>query len=80
MNKTLPCLSYKTLRKEGLFPAVYLEAMDDCRNQKEEVLLDLEKSFYQRDISLPSSLEGKYEELCDEAETLVLDLLGQDDK
>ena len=54
--------------------------MDDCRNQKEEVLLDLEKSFYQRDISLPSSLEGKYEELCDEAETLVLDLLGQEDK
>lgn len=80
VNKTLPCLSCKTLRKEGLFPAVYLEAMDDCRNQKEEVLLDLEKSFYQRDISLPSSLEGKYEELCDEAETLVLDLLGQDDK
>ncbi len=79
-NKTLPCMSYKTLRKEGLFPAVYLEAMDGCREEKEAVLLDLEKQFYQQDISLPSSLETKYEELCSEAETLVLDLLGQDDK
>lgn len=79
LNKTLPCVSYKTLRKEGLFPAVYLETMNDCRNEKDTVLLDLEKQFYQRDLSLPSSLETKYDELCSEAETLVLDLLGRDD-
>ena len=79
LNKTLPCVSYKTLRKEGLFPAVYLGTMNDCRNEKDTVLLDLEKQFYQRDLSLPSSLETKYDELCSEAETLVLDLLGRDD-
>lgn len=78
LDKTIPLLDYKTLQKEGLFPAVYLDVMKACRSEKEATLIDLEKQFYQRDLSLPSSLEAKYEDLCDEAETLVLDLLGRD--
>lgn len=78
LDKTIPLLDYKTLQKEGLFPAVYLDVMKACRGEKEATLIDLEKQFYQRDLSLPSSLEAKYEDLCDEAETLVLDLLGRD--
>lgn len=79
LDKTIPLLDYKTLQKEGLFPAVYLDVMKACRSEKEATLIDLEKQFYQRDLSLPSSLEAKYKDLCDEAETLVLDLLGRDD-
>lgn len=78
LDKTIPLLDYKTLQKEGLFPAVYLDVMKACRSEKEATLIDLEKQFYQRDLSLPSSLEVKYKDLCDEAETLVLDLLGRD--
>lgn len=78
LDKTIPLLDYKTLQKEGLFPAVYLDVMKACRSEKEATLIELEKQFYQRDLSLPSSLEAKYEDLCDEAETLVLDLLGRD--
>lgn len=78
LDKTIPLLDYKTLQKEGLFPAVYLDVMKACRSEKEATLIDLEKQFYQRDLSLPSSLEAKYEDLCGEAETLVLDLLGRD--
>lgn len=78
LDKTIPLLDYKTLQKEGLFPAVYLDVMKACRSEKEATLIDLEKQFYQRDLSLPSSLEAKYKDLCDEAETLVLDLLGRD--
>ncbi len=57
---------------------MYLEVMDQYRLDKDEVLLDLEKQFYQRELSMPTSLEVKYSELCAEAETLVLDLLGRD--
>lgn len=78
LDKTIPLLDYKTLQKEGLFPAVYLDVMKACRSEKEATLIDLEKQFYQRDLSLPSSLEAKYKDLCDEAETFVLDLLGRD--
>lgn len=78
LDKPIPLLDYKTLQKEGLFPAVYLDVMKACRSEKEATLIDLEKQFYQRDLSLPSSLEAKYKDLCDEAETLVLDLLGRD--
>ncbi|MEF2560911.1 MAG: DNA repair exonuclease [Eggerthellaceae bacterium] len=79
-NRTKPPLNYKALRKEGLFPSVYFEAMDDCRHHEQEVLLDLEKQFYQRDLTLPSAVEQQFSSLCDEAETLVLDLLGRDDE
>lgn len=78
LNKTKPSVKTRTLRKEGLFPSVYLEVIDQYRLDKEKVLLDLEKQFYQRELSLPTSLEAKYSELCSDAETLVLDLLGRD--
>ena len=78
LDKTKPSLKLQTLRKEGLFPSVYLEVMDSYRDHKDKVVLDLEKQFYQRDLSMPSSLESKYLDLCSDAELLVLDLLGRD--
>lgn len=79
LNKTFPLLDRKTLYEEGLFPAVYLDVMRKHRDEKDNMIIDLEKQFYQRDLSLPSSLEINYSDLCDEAETLVLDLLGKED-
>lgn len=78
LDKTKPSLKLQTLRKEGLFPSVYLDVMDSYRDHKDKVVLDLEKQFYQRDLSMPSSLELKYLDLCSDAELLVLDLLGRD--
>ncbi len=78
LDKTKPSLKLQTLRKEGLFPSVYLDVMDSYRDHKDKVVLDLEKQFYQRDLSMPSSLESKYLDLCSDAELLVLDLLGRD--
>lgn len=78
LDKTKPSLKLQTLRKEGLFPSVYLDVMDSYRDHKDKVLLDLEKQFYQRDLSMPPSLESKYSDLCSDAELLVLDLLGRD--
>ena len=78
LDKTKPSLKLQTLRKEGLFPSVYLDVMDSYRDHKDKVVLDLEKQFYQRDLSMPSSLESKYSGLCSDAELLVLDLLGRD--
>ncbi len=80
LDKTKPSLKLQTLRKEGLFPSVYLDVMDSYRDHKDKVVLDLEKQFYQRDLSMPSSLESKYSDLCSDAELLVLDLLGRDGK
>lgn len=79
LNKTAPVLNRKTLRTEGLFPAVYLDVMDAYRTNKDTVLVDIEKQFYKQELSLPSSVEQQFSDLCDEAETIVLDLLGQDD-
>lgn len=78
LDKTKPSLKLQTLRKEGLFPSVYLDVMDSYRDHKDKVVLDLEKQFYQSDLSMPSSLESKYLDLCSDAELLVLDLLGRD--
>lgn len=78
LDKTKPSLKLQTLRKEGLFPSLYLDVMDSYRDHKDKVVLDLEKQFYQRDLSMPSSLESKYSDLCSDAELLVLDLLGRD--
>lgn len=79
VNKTSSLVDREVLKGEGLFPAVYLDTLDAYRAHKDKVLIDLEKQFYQRDLSLPSALERQFFGLCDEAETLVLDLLGQDD-
>lgn len=78
VNETAPALDRKTLAAEGLFPAVYLDAIDACRTNEKAVLLDVEKQFYQRDLPLPASLERAFPELCDEAEAMVLDLLGRE--
>lgn len=80
VNKTKPLLDTHVLRSEGLFPAVFLQTLDDYRAHPSEVMSSLEREFYQRDVVLPASLEHSLDVLYDDAEGLVLDLLGQDEE
>lgn len=76
VDRTRPKIDKRAVAEEGLFPAVYLSAMADQRKEKVEVLNYLEAQFSQRDLPLPH-LERHFDELCDQAETLVLDLLSE---
>lgn len=67
-----------TLRSEGLFPTTYLSVLDGYRAADCRVVQGIESEFCQHDLPLPKALERALPSLCDEAETLVLDLLGGD--
>lgn len=77
VNRTEDVIDRSLLQKEGLFPAVYLETIAGQRDNRVETLSFLEKQFYGRDLALPRGIEGDLEGLYDDAETMVLDLLGQ---
>lgn len=80
IDKTQPPFDIPALRAEGLFPSVYLQLLDEYRSDPQSVMSELEQNFYQCDIVLPASVERFLPELCTDAESMVLDLLGQDDK
>lgn len=67
----------EALRAEGLFPAVCLEQMDALRSDSSSAF-ELEQEFYERNLALPKALRSDFEGICDDAETLVLDLLGKE--
>lgn len=68
----------EALRTEGLFPAAYLGALDEYRKGDAAALQGVEDEFCRRDLPLPKTLGRAMPSLCDEAETLVLDLLGRE--
>ena len=68
----------EALRTEGLFPAAYLGALDEYRKGDAVALQGMEDEFCSRDLPLPKMLGRAMPSLCDEAETLVLDLLGRE--
>lgn len=76
VNTTRPELDKAAIEKEGLFPAVYLSTMREQRKEKPEGLTHLEQQFTARDLPVPK-LQKHFEELCDEAETLVFDLMSE---
>ncbi|WP_251198244.1 metallophosphoesterase family protein [Anaerotardibacter muris] len=76
VNDTRAQLDRKALEKEGLFPAVYLSTMAHLANDKTEGLTYIEQQFADRDLPVPH-FQRHFEELCSQAETLVLDLLNE---
>lgn len=76
-NHTRPEIDFNSLLEEGLFPSVYLKTVAQERLNSAEALADIEKEFYDRNLSFPQKLKKDFNELCDEAEILVLDLLSQ---
>lgn len=75
VNETAAPLDRASLQEEGLFPSVYLRSSARCRKDSTSLMRDLEREFVERDLSLPKGLADQLPDLCDEAETLVLDLL-----
>ena len=77
-GRTSAPLDKEALRTEGLFPAAYLGALDEYRKGDAAALQGVEDEFCSRDLPLPKTLGRALPTLCDEAETLVLDLLGRE--
>ena len=77
MGTSVP-FNKEALRTEGLFPAAYLGALDEYRKGDAAALQGVEDEFCSRDLPLPKTLGRAMPSLCDEAETLVLDLLGRE--
>ena len=71
-------LDKAALCSEGLFPSVYLAELDRYRAGMPSAIQDVEEEFCSRDLPLPKMLDRVMPSLCDEAETLVLDLLGSE--
>ncbi len=77
-NETTSPHNLDALRKEGLFPAVFLDAMDSFEQEKASSVSVLESEFTARNLPLPKGLDLGMEASCAEAEALVLDLLGKE--
>lgn len=67
----------ESLASEGLFPAVLLQVARSQKEHEEEALGYLQDEFLKKNLTVSRSVERSLEKLADEAESLVLDLLGQ---
>ena len=67
------------LRREGLFPAVFLQVAEAQRADVEREAAYVQDEFLKKNVALPSSCVRAMEDLAEEAENLVLDLLSQGD-
>ena len=63
------------MRREGMFPAVFLGAAESLRENEPEAVAFLQEEFLKRNVALPSSLAQNVPTLASEAERLVIDLL-----
>ena len=79
INKTTRPIDRAALRAEGLFPAVFLNAADALRDDRESEVAYLQQEFFNRNVPLPSDPLPDPVQLAREAEDLVLDLLIQGD-
>ena len=65
------------LRREGLFPAVFLQVADAQRSNPDDEIAYLQEEFLAKGMQLPSACTRLVDDLSAEAENLVLDLLSQ---
>lgn len=77
-GRTSALLDEAALRAEGLFPSVFLSELDRYRNGIPSTVQGVEDEFCSRDLPLPKTLSRVMPSLCDEAQTLVMDLLGSE--
>ncbi len=69
----------EALRREGLFPAVFLQVAEAQRNDVDGEKAYLQDEFLKKNVQLPGSCFRAVDDLAVEAENLVLDLLSQGD-
>ena len=72
-NLTVPPRDKEALRREGLFPAVFLQVADAA-------IAFLQDEFIKKNIQLPSAYTRNIDAFAEAAENLVLDLLAQGDE
>ncbi len=77
-NETAALIDKDALRREGLFPAVFLDAVSSFAQDKRRCVLAVESEYTTRSLPLPKGLESGMDAACKEAETLVLDLLSKE--
>ena len=75
VDATAAPVDEKALRREGLFPATFLQAAEAQRRNPALGRALLQDEFLKLGMTLPARTERAVEELSDEAEHLVLDLL-----
>lgn len=80
IDATQAPLDKQKLASEGLFPAVFMDTCARHAVDAEDEIAYLEKAFLDKGIDMPRSIERKLGRLDAEAEDLVLDLLGGDER
>lgn len=79
VDATTQPIDKEALRCEGLFPAVLLQAAEALRANPGEMEAYVQDGFLQKNLQLPRKYAESLAELSEEAENLVLDLLGGGD-
>lgn len=79
-NLTVPPRDKEALRREGLFPAVFLQVAGAQRSNPDEAIAFLQDEFIKKNIQLPGAYTRNIDAFAEEAENLVLDLLAQGDE
>lgn len=79
VDATRPPRDLEALRREGLFPSVFLQTADAMEENESEAIDYLQDEFLKRGIHLPGSVAKQVGCLSRDAKDLVLDLLSRGD-
>lgn len=79
IDATVAPRSKKALKKEALFPAVFLQTSEAYRKDPRAELTYIQEEFLAKNLTLSSESVKSLEQLSLDAENLVLDLLSQED-
>ncbi|MCD8317073.1 MAG: DNA repair exonuclease [Eggerthellaceae bacterium] len=71
---------YDALRREGLFPATFLRTADRAREKKNEQVSYLLKEFTDIGVEMPKKVPDEIDDIINEAASLVMDLIMEDEK
>ena len=78
VDRTRPMRDREALAREDLFEAQVIYVSDEQRASDAQMINYVQAEFVKRGIDVPSSLARRISGFEDEAETLVLDLLGEE--
>lgn len=78
INRTCPLDFSSETQSNGLLPSLIHHMADDQRRREDEMMNFLQNELVKRGISIPDSLLRRLPESEDQAELLLLDLLGEE--
>lgn len=80
VDATVQPYDKNALRREGLFPAVFLRVADAMRDDHDDDIAYLQEEFLKKNLPLPNAYVQHIDSLVDDAENMVLDLLQRGDE